>query len=242
MKVDFEPKEMFRGTRLLRHRQNLAYAYETTHTSIDADGAPNAYHPDDVGKNCTKDTHIGLDCPANAGYPKTKWWNSVLVVDPSNSKRPFRQPRGRYAGYFIAMTALRSPGGSPYEVGTYVDSREFSYVVIPTGFNKLRHVASQGDVGLATHLPTGKSVPFIVADYGGGTSAKLGEGSIALFEALGGVNLNARTGAGVPKGKIQYILFPNSKLTGTAIWPRTKSDIRKQVMELIKTTSGIERG
>jgi len=35
--------------------------------SIDADGAPNAYHPD----------NIGLDDLKNAGYPNTSWWKNI---------------------------------------------------------------------------------------------------------------------------------------------------------------------
>jgi hypothetical protein len=45
----------------------------------------------------------------------------------------------------------------------------------------------------------------------------------------------------VPKGRIQYVLFPNSRKKGSERWPRTKSDIRQQVMELIANTPGIEK-
>jgi hypothetical protein len=84
------------------------------------------------------------------------------------------------------------------------------------------------------------STSFIVADYGGGSHAKLGEGSIALFTALGGQNPNPRTGAGVPRGRFQYIVFPGSRKPGAAIWPRTKQDIHDQVMELLASTPGID--
>src|SRR5947208_16427051 len=99
MNIDFKPAEMFRGTRILRQADNLAYAYETTNKAVDADGAPNAYHPDD----------IGLDALANAGYPHTNWWQDVLVQDPTHPNRPFVQPSGQFEGYFVAMTSLRSP-------------------------------------------------------------------------------------------------------------------------------------
>jgi hypothetical protein len=244
MKIDFPKHKKFRGTDVLRQKQGLAYAYMTEHKSVDADGAPNAYHPDDKGKHCIKQPHKGLDCLAHAGYPNTGWWDSVLIPDPGNPTTPYRQKLGPYAGYFLAMTSLRAKKGDKYSTAYYVDSREFPYVVIPTGFTKPNGLGfwGQGDVGLATHVDTEKSVPFIVADYGGGGTAKLGEGSIALFEALGGNNPNPRTGAGVPKGKIQYIVFPNSRLKGDAIWPRTKSDIRKQVMDLISSTPDIDKG
>ena len=39
---------------------DTAYLFQTAHKAFDADGAPNAYHPD----------NIGLDNTANAGWPK----------------------------------------------------------------------------------------------------------------------------------------------------------------------------
>lgn len=244
MKIDFPQHKTFRGTAILRQKQGLAYAYITSHKSVDADGAPNAYHPDDEGKNCTTQAHKGLDCLQNAGYPKTDWWNEVLVADPKNPNVAYRQKLGPYAGYFLAMTSLRAKTGDKYSTAHYVDSRDFPYVVIPTGFTKALGFGfwGQGDVGLATHSASGKSVPFIVADYGGGSKAKLGEASIALYEALGEKDPNPRTGNGVPKGEISYIVFPNSRLKGDAIWPRMKSDIRKQVSDLIKSTPDISKG
>jgi len=230
MKLDFQPAERFRGTQIFRSANGRAYAYETDHKAVDADGAPNAYHPDD----------IGLDFLANAGYPRASWWRDVLVADPDHPSRAFRQPTGKFAGYFVAMTSLRSPNGARVDPATYVDATQVPYVVIPTGFNRLPRVASPGDVGLATHLLSGKTTAFIVGDSGGGNAAKLGEGSIALFVALGGQNPNPKNGSGVPAGTIQYIVFPGSRKAGPAIWPRTNQDIHDQVMQLIANTPGIE--
>lgn len=242
MKLSFEKFKIFRRTQIFRQATGQAYAYTTDHKSVDADGAPNSYHPDDKGKACSA-PHVGLDCLANAGYPKTNWWSSVLVPDPDTPDVPYKQKSGPYAGYFLSMTSLRAKKGDKYSTAYYVNSREFPYVVIPQGFTAEAGFGfwGQGDVGLATHVDSGKSVPFIVADYGGGGKARLGEASIALFEALGGKNPNPRTGQGVPSGDIQYIIFPKSRLKGDAIWPRTKSDIRKQVADLVKSTRGIEK-
>jgi hypothetical protein len=176
---------------------------------------------------------------ANAGYPDKDWWPKVLVQDPDDKSKAYVQRKGKYKGYFIAMTALKASKGDRFDLLTYVDSREFPYVVIPTGFEKLPNVAGQGDVGFATHLDSGKTTAFIVGDHGGGGKAKLGEGSIALFTALGGRNPNPRNGKGVPDGRIQYILFPGSRRKGAARWPRTNKDIRDQVVDLIAKTPGI---
>ena len=229
MQLNFAPAEIFRGTQLLRQANDLAYAYETEHKAVDADGAPNAYHP----------SNTGLDYLANAGYPNHSWWKDVLVPDPADPSKAFVQPGGPFQGYFVAMTALRAPGGVATDPATYVDSTKVPYVVIPTGFNTLPHVAKQGDVGFATNLANGKTAAFIVADAGGGNDAKLGEGSIALFTVLGGTKPNPKNGAGVPAGKIQYILFPNSRKSGPAIWPRTQQDIDSQVAQLLANTPGI---
>jgi hypothetical protein len=238
MNLDFRPAETFRGTRLLRQADDLAYAYETSHAAADADGAPNAYHPDDEGKR-PRDPHIGLDALANAGYPRSSWWSDVLVPDPGDPTLAFRQLAGRTRGFFVAMTALRHPGGDRFDPATYVDSTTVPYVVIPTGFERLPNVARQGDVGLATDLGNGRSVAFIVGDAGGGGDARLGEGSIALYEALGYPDVNARTGEGLPTGIIQYLLFPGSRRSGGAIWPRSNADIADQVAQLIRDTPGI---
>jgi len=230
MKIQFAAAETFRGTVLYRQSDNLAYAYTTNHAAVDADGAPNAYNPQDTG----------LDALANAGYPHTNWWQDVLVPDPTQPSKAYVQPAGEFEDYFVAMTSLRTPNGNPLDPATYVDATRVPYIVLPTGFQKLPQVAAPGDVGVATHLPSGLSTSFIVGDTGGGSAARLGEGSIALFVGLGGQNPSPRNGSGVPKGMIQYIVFPGSRKAGPGIWPRTNQDIHDQVMQLLHTTPGID--
>jgi hypothetical protein len=229
MDINFRPAEKFRGTQIYRQADNLAYAYETSFKAVDADGAPNAYHPDDTG----------LDRLANAGYPHTNWWKDVLVPDPDHPSQAYRQPDGQFAGYLVAMTSLRSPNGDKLDPLTYVDATRFPYVVIPTGFGSLPHTAKPGDVGFATHVASGITTTLIVGDSGGGSGAKLGEGSVALFVSLGGQEPSPRNGSGVPAGKIQYIIFPGSRKAGAGLWPRTNQDIHDQAMELMSNTPGI---
>ena len=231
MDINFDAAETFRGTRIFRQASNLAYAYETSFAAVDADGAPNAYHPND----------IGLDALANAGYPHSSWWRDVLVPDPNHPSRPYVQPGGEHQGYFVSMTSLRAPQGERTDPDTYVDATRFPYVVLPTGFGgpNMGVVAKPGDVGIATHLNSLRTSTFIVGDSGGGTDAKLGEGSIALFIYLGGQAPNPRNGRGVPAGRIQYIIFPGSRKSGAGIWPRTNQDIHDQVMDLVANTPGI---
>jgi hypothetical protein len=121
----------FKGTTLYSTAPKTAYVYTTAHSRIDADGAPNAYHPDDVGKNCTKDPHRGLDCPANAGFPNTTWWRSVLIPDPADKSRPFIQSSGPFKGFFVAATWLADPSKSATDSSRYVDSTKVPYIVFP---------------------------------------------------------------------------------------------------------------
>jgi hypothetical protein len=231
----------FKGTVLYRNAAKTAYVYTTAHSRIDADGAPNAYHPDDVGKNCTRDPHRGLDCPANAGYPNTGWWPSVLLPDPTDETRPFVQPSGPFKGFFVAGTWLEDPSKPATDPARYVDSTKVPYIVFPgSSFAQHPGTGFKGDVGLAWHLENGTSTAFIVADQGGGAEAKLGEGSIALYEALGGKDINPRTGAGVARGRVRFIVFPGSRRDVQPVWPRTMESIDEQARALLAGIGGEE--
>ena len=229
----------YKGTEIYHHKTLGAYAYVTRHNAVDADGAPNAYHPGDVGKNCLKDAHLGLDCPGNAGYPKTDWWDQVLVVDPANAQKPYVQPSGEFAGFFVTKTWLSDPQKAATDPGKYVDSTKVPYIVFPgSKFAVLKGTGDKGDVGFALNRDTGKSTSFIVADKGGGSDAKLGEASISFFEALGGENINARNGDGVAEGNTLFVVFPHSRKASSPIWPRTNEDVSAQVDTLMKALGG----
>jgi hypothetical protein len=211
----------FKGTKIFRNPGKTAYVYTTAHSRIDADGAPNAYHPDDVGKNCISDSHIGLDCPANAGYPNTSWWPSVLVPDPANPAKPFVQPSGAFKGFFIAATWLADPLLPATDAKRFVDSTTIPYLVFPgSSFALLAGTGSKGDVGIAWHTQTGKSTAFIVADQGGGS------------------NINPRTGSGVAPGKVRFVVFPGSRKSVPKPWPRTVASIKAQADTLLEEIGG----
>lgn len=92
-----------------------------------------------------------------------------------------------------------------------------------------------GDLGYAVNIATGKVSAFIVAEVGP-PNAELGEMSIALATALGGINPNPRTGAGVPKGKTIYVVFPKSRLVPA--WPLTNAQIAANAERLLETIGG----
>jgi hypothetical protein len=239
---DFQFWFDFKGTKIYRNPAHTAYLYATDHSRIDADGAPNAYHPDDIGKNCLKDPHRGLDCPANAGYPKTRWWPQVLVPDPNDALRAYEQKTGEFKGFFVAKTWLT--GGvniPPTNPAKYVDSRRIPYLVFPgSTFAQLAGTGSKGDIGFAWHIVNGKKTSFIVVAQGGGEDARLGEGSIALYEALGGKNLNPRNGSGVAPGRVRFLLFPGSRkmIDFQKSWPLTKEMIDKIAAARLENVGG----
>ncbi len=216
-----------------------AYVFATTGVKVDADGAPNAYHPDDVGLHCTKDTGFrGLDCPANAGYPGTPWWPSVLVADPQDPSRPYIQPpSSAFAGFFVSQTSLKDTAKPSTDPSKYVDSRSVPYLVFPGNFHKMKGTGNLGDVGFALNISNGKGSALIVAEIGP-AAAKLGELSIALAAALGGENLNPRTGAGAPTGKILYVIFPRS--AATPAWPLTPEALSRRAEAFLSNVGGIE--
>lgn len=231
------PDAKFKGTKLFRDATSDAYCYATAHSRVDADGAPNAYHPGDLKRRSPP--YLGLDNPANAGWPgHPDWWPSVLVPDPADSSRPFVQPSGPFQGYFVAQTSLRVRNGNPLSPSTYVDSRSVPYTVLPGSvFPKLAGTGAPGDVGIAWNLANGRRTAFVIADTGGGSDARLGEGSIALFKALGGTNPNARNGTGVAPGTVRFVVFRNSRQT--LGWPASQAAIDALATQLLSSVGSV---
>jgi hypothetical protein len=219
--------EEYRDTRLFRFPDSTAYFYVVNRMAIDADGAPNAYHPQDRG----------IDALANAGFPNGAW-RSILVVDPRRPDRPFVQPEGELAGFFVSMTTLQDRTLPATDVRRYVDSTRVPYLVFPGAFFAMRGTGDFGDLGAARQLQSGQESPFIVADKGP-RNAPLGEVSIRLAENLGGHNVNPRNGAGIPRGPFAYVVFPRSKAQPP--WPVTAEQLQQRVQELLTAIGGWER-
>jgi hypothetical protein len=234
----FKPWETHKNSPILRQREKGAYLFKSNEIKLDADGAPNAYHPDDISLHCTKGNGFkGLDCPANAGYPKTNWWHTVIVPDPLNPSKGFTQTVGEYKGYFVSQTSLQDSKKERTDPSKYVDSTKVPYLVMPRDLHKKVGTGSLGDYGYALNTDNGNFSPFIIADVGP-AEAQLGEMSIALAQALGGVDPNPRTGLGAPKGEVIFVVFPYTKKQPS--WPITNSDINKKVDALLSAFGGQE--
>ncbi|WNJ97196.1 glycoside hydrolase family 75 protein [Vibrio ruber] len=234
----FQEWDKYQDSQLLRQAVKGPYIFATSNVKVDADGAPNAYHPDDVGLHCTKGVGFkGLDCPANGGYPNQSWWRSAIVPDPKNNSKGYIQPDGRFKGYFVSQTSLKDKSKSNLDPAKYVDSTAVPYLVFPGQFYSKTGTGFVGDYGFALNLDNGKSSSFIVAEVGP-PKAHLGEMSIYLGSTLGGSDPNPRTGAGTPKGKILYVVFPYTKAASG--WPIANETIESTVSELLKSIGGVE--
>ncbi len=179
--------------------------------TIDADGAPNAYNPEDTG----------LDELANAGTP-SHWDGIVTDLDGSPMIQQEDDPS---PGYYISCTSL-SDGTKKFDDQTgYVDASKIPYVVLP------KHVADRGgarlgDFAFVLNLRNGKSSFAIYADIG-----TLGEGSVALANALG-IRPDARRG-GQSDG-VLYLLFAGSGNQR----PRTIGEIQSEGEEMLVSHAG----
>jgi len=155
--------------------------------TIDADGAPNAYHPE----------NIGLDDLANAGQPGH--WDGLVIDGDGN---PFIQgPRDPFPGFFVSCTSLADRQKEISDPARYVDATRIPYMVLPHDV-ATRAGARLGDFAVVMNLRNGKSSYAIFADTG-----TIGEGSVALAERLG-ISSDARNG-GTGRG-IRYVVFPHS--------------------------------
>jgi hypothetical protein len=185
-----------------------AFFYESGMT-IDADGAPNAYHPD----------NIGLDDLANAGTPGT--WEGLAK---DHDGQPIIQgPDDPFPGYYISATALADRSKPANDPTRYVDASRIPFVVLPGGMAR-QLGARPGDFAVVFNQRNGKSSYAIFGDVG--PFDRIGEGSVALAENLG-IRSDARNG-GTRRG-VLYLVFPGS---GNGR-PRTIDEIEAEAQKLL---------
>lgn len=171
--------------------------------TIDADGAPCAYHPD--GRS-------GLDHLANAGRPG-RWWG-VLTDSGKPDGTPIVQgPDDPCPGFFISPTTLSDKSRPKNDPRRYVDSTQVPYIALPPEVRQQGGV-KLGDVALVLNARNGRRVAALFAD--GGPKGKLGEGSIALAKALG-IPDSPRSGG--QKDDVIYLVFPGSPVPWPAPFP-----------------------
>jgi hypothetical protein len=186
---------------------------------IDADGAPNAYGPN----------NSGLDFTANA-----KDGDSFVGVVTDASGKPVVQKTGEFKGFYVSTTSLQAAGGDRSDPKTYVDATKIPYIVLPPQFAKQFSVAL-GDFAMVLNQKNGNFSSAIYADVG--PRGKIGEGSVALAIALGLKSTSPRRG-GVLDG-IAFLVFPKSGLGPGKL--RTLDEINTEGAKLFHDWGGSER-
>ena len=199
-----------------RLRGGSAFFYEAGMT-ITADGAPGAYHP--------IDDDMALDFLDNAGVPGN-WW--AIVADKAGEPH-IQGPDDPKPGYCVSMTALQDETKAETDPRRYVNASEIPYLVLP--YNQLGG-AKLGDFAVAVNRTNGRFSHAILADLG--PVRYLGEGSIALAEALG-IPSSAKHG-GTYEGVV-YVVFPNS---GNGK-PRPIEEINAEAAKLFETWGGMKQ-
>jgi Fungal chitosanase of glycosyl hydrolase group 75/D-alanyl-D-alanine carboxypeptidase len=168
--------------------------------AIDADGAPRAYNSNNA---------IALDYLANAGRPGN-WWALVTDADGNPLVQDANDPA---PGFFISTTTLTNPGTDAKKPAHFIDASTIPFLVLPgrryTRFTSTKPIRL-GDLGAVYNRKNGKQSFAIFADTG--PAAEIGEGSIALANALG-LNGNPKHG-GTDVKDIVYVVFPGSGTGG----------------------------
>jgi len=187
---------------------------------IDADGSPKSYAPPPLR---------GLDHLGNAHVDprdlSSAWCGVVL---DKNGKPIVQGPNEPAPGYYVSPTALGDPSFSIYTPRRYVDSETVPYLAVPPDLLQLG--CKLGDLAFAAR---GDTLSWaIVADVG--PRRKIGEGSIALAEALG-IPSSPRNG-GVSNGVASVVFLGSSKG-----WHRDLNEARQTATGLLEAWGGAGR-
>jgi len=194
---------------------------------VNTGGAPDSYHPDDIGI-----THI---CNGVSVGPGCTWKANCLPEFRRARAEGFRGPtkvcffamatgadgvpliQGEgdpKPGYFVSTTALQQPGQPARTPAAQVDSNTVPFAVIPGNWQSSGRPGPRlGDFGVAYRRSTGQLAYFVIGDTG--PRNKLGEGSIALHQALGNDPFVMRYGVrrarqGIGGRDVVYLMFPGS--------------------------------
>lgn len=186
---------------------------------VDADGHPEAYHP--------SGSPPGLDYLANAGHPGN-WWG----IATNSHGAPYRQTAGHPApGFYISTTALEDRAISGDNPARYVHSGEVPFIVLPSKPHFSPH-QQLGDLAIVFNTDNGRFSWAIYADIG--PSNEIGEGSMALSNALG-LSASPKTG-GTEKEIIATVFFPGSKVG----WPRSSDELSRAALKLFEAWGGLK--
>jgi hypothetical protein len=222
---------------------------------VNTDGAPDSYHPDDVGiTHICNGVSVGASCTWKAdcmtafrqakleGFRgPTRICFFAMVTGPDGVPLVQRDDQPK-PGFFISTTALRQPGVSAEEPDAYLDSNEIPFVVIPSNWQRnAHHGLGLGDFVAVLRKSNGSLSFAIVGDLG--PKQKLGEGSVALHQGLGNDPFQLHHGVrrarrGIGGRDVVYLLFPASRKVGERV---TAELIAAEGRRLLDEFGGEER-
>jgi Fungal chitosanase of glycosyl hydrolase group 75 len=142
-----------------------AFFYEAG-MAIDADGAPNAYHPE-------PDSNPGLDFLANAGSPGN--WFGIVTDNGQRDGNPIIQgPDDPTPGFYVSLTSLQDRTKGRTDPLRYVDATQIPYMVLPPEVRS--NLGTQlGDFAVVIRSKSGQLSEAIFVDVG--PRGKIGEGN-----------------------------------------------------------------
>lgn len=203
-----------------------AYGFVCAQPRVTAQGAPDAYHPDDTGSGSLRDT----------GWPGGAW-RERLVADPHQPQRPLRQSEGGCTGYFVSTTALsddRYPRASP---AAYLDAGRIAYLALPDAWLARPGAGAVGDFVAVHDRSTGRNSFGLIGDSG--RDRAMGEISERMASDLSGVRAEARSGRGAPPGPLLCLVLPGSRREPS--WPLQASTMRARCEQLLREFGGAAR-
>ena len=213
--------------KIFRDQQTKALAF-SSQMQVNTDGAPDSYHPDDIGiTHICNGVSIGANCAWKANcmadfkQAKAEGFNGptkicfFAMATGQNGKPILQGPNDPKPGYFVSTTALPQPGVDKKTPQAQLDSNVIPFIVIPRHWEQSEVPGVKlGDFAVTLRRSTGQISFAIVGDLG--PKRKLGEGSVALHMALGNDPFRMRFGKrrawqGIGPRDVLYVIFPNSR-------------------------------
>lgn len=240
--------------KIFRDAPSNAIAF-ASQMQVNTDGAPDSYHPDNIGiTHICNGVSVGSGCTWKPAclpefrqakaegfrgptkicfFAMATGTNGVPIIQGASDPKP---------GYFVSTTALKQSGQNPRTPQAQVDSNTVPFAVIPGTWQSTGKPGPKlGDFGVAYRRSSGKLAYFVIGDTG--PRNKLGEGSVALHQALGNDpfmmrNGVRRAGKGIGRRDVLYVLFPNSAHPGERL---DAASIEQFASPLLDRFGGIER-
>lgn len=227
----------------------------TSQMQVNTDGAPDSYHPNNIGiTHICNGVSVGphctwkANCLAEFNQAKAEGFRGptricffAMASDPNGL--PVIQDNGDpQPGYFVSTTALKQPGEKVRTPRAQLDSNTVPFAVIPGHWQATRRPGPRlGDFGFAYRRSTDKLAFFVIGDIG--PKKKLGEGSVALHQAMGNDPFVMRHGVrralrGIGSRDVFYVVFPNTAQPGPRL---DATSIENAARPLLNRFGGLER-